>query len=125
MSRHETFKSTPVKVFISQPMGGRSLTEILKERKEIINYLETVYEEEGVDVIDNISINKDYITNTMNHPGLWYFAESIKLMIGVDFVLFAKGWEDSAGCRLEREVTKVFGFKAFAIVDPNQTFEEL
>lgn len=103
------------KVFISQPMGGYTLEEIKRTRKKIVNDLEAMYSDKDVEVVDNVTINMDYITDNMSHPGLWYFAESLKLMVGVDFVIFADGWEDSVGCRLEHEITKAFGIRAVSI----------
>ena len=103
------------KVFISQPMGGHTLEEIMETRKKIVNTLETIFNNEKVEVVDNITINMDYITNNMSRPGLWYFAESLKLMIGIDFILFAEGWEESTGCRLEREIAKAFDIEILSM----------
>lgn len=104
-----------VKVFISQPMGGHTLEEIMETRRAIIKQLESIYENGGVEVVDNITPNMDYITDNMMHPGLWYFAESLKLMVGVNFVIFADGWQDSVGCRLEHEITKAFDIQAVSV----------
>lgn len=87
-----------MKVFISQPMKGRSNAEILAEREPLIRELE----QRGFEVIDSI----------MDIPGasrLEYLAESIKLIDKADAVVFMKGWTEAVGCNIEYEVAVRYG----------------
>ncbi len=40
---------------------------------------------------------------------LWYLGESIKLLGSADVVVFAPGWENARGCRIERQCAIEYG----------------
>ena len=40
---------------------------------------------------------------------LWYLGESIKLLGSADVVIFAPGWENARGCRIERRCAEEYG----------------
>lgn len=86
------------KIFISQPMNGRSSRIINDERKLVAEK----YEQEGWEVIDSI-------LNLGPADAIIYLAESIKLLNDADCVLFIKGWEKARGCRIEHEVAVAYG----------------
>ena len=86
------------KLFISQPMNGRSNRAIKEERQAFIDY----YEHLGWYVIDSI-------LNMGPANAIEYLAESIKLMNDADAVLMMKGWEKARGCRIEHEVAVLYG----------------
>lgn len=86
------------KLFISQPMNGRSSRIIEEERKLITEK----YGQEGWEVIDSI-------LNLGPADALIYLAESIKLLNDADRVLFMKGWEKARGCRIEHEIAVAYG----------------
>ena len=83
-----------IKLFISQPMRGRSDAEIQQERDRIFR---KVFEELGepVELIDSYFRGYDD-----EHP-LVLLGRSIELMAGADLVYFARGWEEARGCRIE------------------------
>lgn len=92
------------KVFISQPMNGKSPEEIQQERERIIVHLrETVGE---IEVID--SYFEDYNPQAGCIP-MKYLAKSIELLADADLAYFAKGWESARGCRIENECTISYG----------------
>ena len=109
-------QTTPINVYISQPMGGHTLEEILEVRNNVIDFIKKLMPNTELIFIDNVTINKDYIGNSMSHPGLWYFAESIKLMSEADIIIFANDWENSVGCRLERDIANEFNIKMLDII---------
>lgn len=83
-----------MKVFISQPMGGLSETEINIKRKIVIIKIKTKYGED-VEILD---------TN-FNFPGknaLYYLGKSLELLSVADLAYFVDGWENYRGCRVER-----------------------
>lgn len=86
------------KLFISQPMNGRSDRAIREERKRISE----AYEKEGWEVIDSI-------INAGPQNAIQYLAKSIELMNDADVVLMMKGWEKARGCRIEHEVAISYG----------------
>ena len=65
------------KIFISQPMNGKTTEEIENERNDIIDRLATQFarENECIDIIYSFFKNAPHDTKP-----LWYLGESIKLM---------------------------------------------
>lgn len=84
------------RLFISQPMRGKTNEEILVERQKAIEMAELMLDEK-VEVID--SLFKDAPADA---KPLWYLGESLKLLATADYVCFAKGWEEARGCRIEK-----------------------
>lgn len=85
------------KLFISQPMNGKTDEEILKEREEAIKRAEELLKE-PVETIDS------FIQNAPAEAGpLWFLGKSLELLSTADVVYFAKGWENARGCRIEHE----------------------
>lgn len=93
-----------LKVFISQPMNGRSEQEIKEERAQIVSRLTDRYGE--IEVID--SYFEDYNPETGCVP-MKYLAKSIELLADADIAYFAYGWEESRGCRIENQCAIDYG----------------
>ena len=53
---------------------------------------------------------------------LWYLGESIKLLGSADVVVFAPGWENARGCRIERRCAEEYGIPMLNL--GNVTIEE-
>ena len=109
-----------MKLFISQPMRGKTNEEILADRKKAIagaaDYLGV--NEDELEVID--SFFKDAPTEA---KPLWYLGESIKLMSAADVVYFAKGWEDARGCLIEKECADGYGIRCIVCLSKPFKFE--
>ena len=93
------------KLFISQPMRGKTDEEILAVRAQAIQSAERVMGEE-VEVID--SFIKGAPVAAEARP-LWCLGESLKLLSGADVAYFAEGWEEARGCRIEHECAEEYG----------------
>ena len=89
------------KIFISQPMNGKTTEEIENERNYIIDRLR---ENECVEIID--SFFKD---NPYEASPLWYLGESIKLMSEADVVFCCNGWQTARGCQIEHDCALEYG----------------
>lgn len=89
--RHD--KSKP-KVFISQPMSGKSTKNILKEREYVTHLLEDM----GCYVITNI-LDTD-IPELDTHP-LTELSCCLYNMASADLVVFMLGHENARGCKIE------------------------
>ena len=87
------------KVFISQPMGGKTNLEIKKERRELVKELN----KQGFEVLNTILDLGD------NATSLQYLAKSIEIMDSADIVLFMPNWEKARGCIIEHEVALKYG----------------
>ena len=103
-----------IKIFISQPMNGKTDEEIRLEReiaiKDAKKQVSEIYPEDW-DVDGNQSeimdtVIKDYSPDT--HP-LVYLGESIKMLAEADVVYFARGWFNARGCCIEHDCAKKYG----------------
>lgn len=93
------------KLFISQPMRGKTDEEILAERKKAIESAERNLGE-PVEVIDSFFQN----TPADARP-LWFLGKSLELLSTADIAYFAKGWEDARGCRIENQCASEYGIE--------------
>ena len=91
------------KLFISQPMRGKSDEQILAEREKAIQSAER-HLGEPVQVIDSFFQNAP-----ADAKPLWYLAKSIELLATADVAYFAKGWEEARGCKIENECAIQYG----------------
>lgn len=94
------------KLFISQPMRGKTDEEILAVRAQAIQSAERVLGEE-VEAIDSFFRGVQVDPEAMRP--LWCLGESIKLMAKADVAYFAEGWEEARGCKIEHECAIEYG----------------
>lgn len=92
-----------MRLFISQPMRGKTDEQILDERNYAISRAKKILGDD-VEVID--SFFKDVPTDT---SPLWYLGESIKLLATADIVYFCDGWDTARGCRIEQMCAADYG----------------
>ena len=91
------------KLFISQPMRGKTDEEILAVRKRAIESAERMVGE-PVEVIDSFFQNAP----SEARP-LWFLGKSLELLATADVAYFAKGWEEARGCRIENTCAIEYG----------------
>lgn len=91
------------KLFISQPMKGKTDEEILRVREKAIKSAENTLEE-PVEVIDSFFQN----ASADDRP-LWFLGKSLELLATADVAYFAKGWEEARGCRIENTCAIEYG----------------
>ena len=85
------------KLFISQPMKGKTDEEILKVREKAIKSAESKIGE-PVEVIDSF-----FQGAPADAKPLWFLGKSLELLSTADIAYFAKGWEAARGCKIEYE----------------------
>lgn len=93
------------KLFISQPMKGKTDEEILAVREQAIKSAKDLFGEE-VEVIDSF-----FQSAPADARPLWFLGKSLELLSTADVVYFAKGWEDARGCRIENTCAVEYGIK--------------
>ena len=93
-------KKPSFKIFISQPMKNRTAEGIMQERNKIM----AKWTNASVEFIDSFS--REPGKNSTDSLG-----KSISLMSEADLVVFAPGWENARGCRIEHEVAKKYGIQ--------------
>lgn len=94
-----------IKVFISQPMRGKTKEEILAVREKAIESVKRNFDG-TVKIID--SYFSDYNPEGGSIP-LKFLAKSLELLADADVVYFAKGWEEARGCRIENQCAIDYG----------------
>jgi len=94
-----------VKVFISQPMNGKTNEEIEAVRQKAIASVQAKVNEE-VEVIDSFFKDAPH-----DAKPLWFLGKSLELLSTADIAYFAKGWEEARGCRIENECAIAYGIE--------------
>ena len=97
------------KLFISQPMRGLTVEEILKVREEIKNRAEKTIGE-PLELIN--SFFEDYPGENKKYIPVWYLGKSIQLLSQADIVYFGSDWRNARGCKIEYEIANAYGIKA-------------
>lgn len=93
-----------MKVFISQPMNGKSEQEILEERADIISRIKEYNPD--AEILD--SYFDDYKPSTGN-VALKYLSKSIEILADADEAWFGRGWENARGCKIEHDCAIAYG----------------
>ena len=95
-------ESKKPKLFISQPMQGKSIEEIFAEREEAAKKATSLVKRD-MEVIDS------YIQDAPEGAKpLWFLGKSLELMADADVVYFAEGWQKARGCQLEYECARAY-----------------
>ena len=93
------------KLFVSQPMKGRRLEEIIAERSRLVEYAKQQMPDEEIEVINSI------LDITPGAHPLFYLGESLKLLSQADVAVFSRGWALARGCRIEYLSCVDYGIK--------------
>lgn len=91
------------KLFISQPMNGKTDGEILAERSNAIQAAQDSLGE-PVEFIDSF-----FRGAPADAKPLWNLGESLKLLAKADIAYFAPGWSRARGCKIEHTCALEYG----------------
>ena len=94
------------KLFISQPMRGKTDEEIKAEREKAIASAEELLEEPA-EVIDSF-----FEKAPVGAKPLWFLGKSLELLADADVAYFAPGWSDARGCIIEHDCAIAYGIKS-------------
>lgn len=89
-------------IFISQPMGGHSDDEINAERRRVIEIARQQFGE--VDALETFFSDFGPAAKPLD-----YLARSIEFLAKADVAIFAPGWQDARGCRIEHQCALEYG----------------
>ncbi|HIW40623.1 MAG TPA: hypothetical protein H9743_00490 [Candidatus Mediterraneibacter vanvlietii] len=95
-----------MKLFISQPMKGKTDEEILKEREKAIESVKKRYGDENVEIIDSF-----FRSAPADARPLWFLGKSIELLSTADVAYFCKGWDQARGCKIENTCAIEYGIE--------------
>lgn len=91
------------KLFISQPMRGKSNEEILAIRSDATQAAKDAVGEEA-EVIDSFFENAP-----VGAKPLWFLGKSLELLATADVAYFARGWSEARGCKIEHLCATEYG----------------
>ena len=91
------------KLFISQPMRGKTDEEILREREEAIRKAKLVLEEFNKEETEVEVIDSFFQNAPADVRPLWFLGKSLELLSTADIAVFVPGWENYRGCKIEHE----------------------
>lgn len=93
-----------MKLFISQPMRGKTKEEIAIRRQEIISEFKNKIKESNIPIlyiIDSVITEKPPETSK---ESIWYLGKAIELLANADFIVFDHNWQDYNGCKIEHAI---------------------
>ena len=93
-----------MKIFISQPMRGKTDEQIKEERNAACLRIKNLFGEE-VEVIDSFFEGVYH-----EEKPLFYLGKSLELLSQADLVYFVKGWNNSRGCKIEQRCSDEYGY---------------
>lgn len=93
------------KLFISQPMCGKTDDEIKAERVKAIQSAEAIVGE-PLEVIDSFFENAP-----VDAKPLWFLGKSLELLADADIAYFVSGWQDYRGCKIEHACAVEYGIR--------------
>ena len=93
------------RLFISQPMKGKTDKVILEERNKAIKIAKDILQDD-IEVIDSF-----FQFAPADVKPLWFLGKSIELLSTADIVYFCDGWQEARGCRIERDCAVKYGIE--------------
>lgn len=108
-----------LKLFVSQPMNGKSKEEIENTRAEALKKFLTDFPDNEYDIIDSIQdITKE------EHNPLYWLSVSLKMLSEANMILMLPGWTRARGCVIEYICASQYGI-TICNQDTDVTAEEL
>lgn len=100
------------KAMLSQPMAGKTETEIIETRNRAIEVLKR----EGYEIVNTLFTDEWYSNEAMKERGvvnipLCFLAKSLENMSLCHAAYFCNGWENARGCKIEHDAAKAYGLK--------------
>ena len=100
------------KVFISQPMRGKTNEEILAERKNIEAHARALCPvDKELEILDSFRPNEFENEYAVKNVPLFYLAKSLEYLAEADFAIFGTGWKDARGCQIEHRCAEDYGIR--------------
>lgn len=100
------------KAMLSQPMAGKTESEIVETREKAVKQLESM----GYTVVNTLFNDEWYSKESMSKRGvvqipLCFLAKSLEYMSLCHAAYFCKGWENARGCKIEHDAAKSYGLE--------------
>lgn len=100
-----------MKIFISQPMQGKTDAKILTERERAIKAAKAKWGDD-VEVLESF-----FHGAPVGAKPLWFLGESLKVMADADAVILFPNWSLARGCIVEAAAANRYNIPTFVMVD--------
>jgi len=103
-----------INLYISQPMTGLTINEIMKQRDDAVDRLfNNILKADDCecDLIDRINVmdeNLQLDKDPETTKPLNYLGYDVDLMANIDLCYFVEGWQNSKGCNIEYQICKEY-----------------
>lgn len=109
----DQFLNCPVRrVFISVPISGRGEGEIAADIEEaknaFLNFFALNDGEEHFEFVSSFDLVQEEAPDNVMHEPLWYLGNSVKILSTCDIILFARGANRAAGCKIEQNIAESY-----------------
>lgn len=104
-----------MKVFVSQPMSGRSEKAILKERMDVVAEIFNDYGRDEVEILNSYFSDdhrvdfEDMFKDSIVTFDLYWLSQALEIMAEADMVVMVGDWKKSKGCKIERMCAREYG----------------
>lgn len=92
------------KLYISQPMRGKCMTDIMAERKQLVAEAAVALQADDIRPLETLH-------RTGKTKPLAMLGRSVEQMAEADAIIFARDWRDARGCRCERMIAAEYGLR--------------
>lgn len=99
------------KLFISQPMRGKTDEEILKERNALITEAREIAGEDLLEDIDSFFTDAPKNKANIVTEPVWWLGKSLMKLAEADVAIFGDNWQNFNGCVIEHEVCERYGIQ--------------
>ena len=99
-----------MKVFISQPMKNKTDEEILTERNRMIEAVVRMHPDTEIEIIDSF-----FQGAPVDAKPLWFLGKSLELLSTADIAVFAPGWDQFRGCKIEHTCCIEYGIEIIEV----------
>ena len=96
-------------IFISQPMNGLSDEQVLQERAATISKVKALLGED-VDPLETFFDDFGPAAKPLD-----YLARSLEFLARADVAVFAPGWQNARGCRIEHQCAVDYGIPVMEV----------
>ena len=102
-----------MKVFLSQPMRGKTHEEILSSIREVQEFLTKYLDSTNIEIIESYSPK-----NKSKEP-LVALGDSIKMLANADLSVFLDDWNQYRGCIIEHHTAKIYEVPHISVRNEN------
>lgn len=102
-----------MKVFLSQPMRGKTHEEILSNIREVQEFLTKYLDSTNIEIIESYSPK-----NKSKEP-LVALGDSIKMLANADLAVFLDDWNQYRGCIIEHHTAKIYEVPHISVRNEN------